>query len=211
MVESFVGTHLKVGARVLHVIRGASTARLSGFDVSTVDESQLAEVSDVFDAIVFTDSLSAVSSLQTTIANAARVLVPGGRLIVDDIDLAAPDSISLRWFYDTQELLAVTGVFAREHVHPASSDPIARWRADMERDGIIHSGTHMRVAVSSRFVIRALQRVEAFYRVITAGLPGDERGATIAAHVRAVERRSIASDTVMAIGLRIVADRAARD
>jgi SAM-dependent methyltransferase len=211
MVETFAVAHLKAGASVLHVVRNGSAKLLSGIDATTVDESQLAAVTDVFDAIVFTDVLSTVASLQTSIEHAARLLAPDGRLIVDDIDLAAPDALSLRWFYDVQELLAVSGVFTHEHVHPMAGDPIARWRAGLERVGVIHGGTHMRVAVSSRFVIRELRRVEAFHRLIAAGLPDDERGATIAGHVRAVERRSIASDTVMAVGLRIVADRAARD
>lgn len=212
MAQSFAATQLRSGARVLHVVRDRSaTTDLAGFDAMTVDESQLGTITDVFDAVVFTDSLSAVASLQATIEDAARVLVPGGRLIVDDIDLAAPDALSLRWFYDVQELLAVTGVYAHERVHPLASEPLARWRAGLERDRVIHGGTHMRVAVSSRFVIRELRRVEGFCRLIAAGLRADERGATIAGHVRALERRAIASDTVMAIGLRIVAERAARD
>lgn len=202
MVESFAATQLKTGARVLHVVRPGRAAPLVGFDVTTVDESQLGDVTDAFDAVVFTDSLSSAVSLQGAIENAARVTAPNGRLIVEDIDLAAPDAMSLRWFYDVQELLAVTG--ALHQVHASNTDLVARWRAALDCDGVVHSGTHMRVAVSSRFVIRELRRVEGFYRLL-ASAPA------IDAHVRYVERRSIASDTVMPIGLRIVAERAARD
>lgn len=214
---AFATERLRGRVRVLHVVRGESlvSARLAlaGFDVTIVHDAGLAALEGTFEAIVFTHSLSSVESLEQSIEQAARLLSAQGRLIVDDLDGAAPDAISVRWFHETQELLAVAGQYPTERVHPAvaGDDSIARWRAGIKRDGIRHGGTDMRVAVSARFVIRELRRVEGFYRYVAEGLSNGDRGVAIASHLRAVERRSIASDTLMAVGLRIVADRADRD
>ena len=214
-VSEFPVDRLQGRGRVLHVVRGESlvSARLAlaGFDVTIVHDAGLAALDGVFDAIVFTHSLSNVASLEKTIEHAARILSPQGRLVVDDIDAAAPDAMSLRWFLDTQELLAVCGLFPAARVHPEGADASARWRAGIKRDGVVHGGTDMRVAVSARFVIRELRRVEGFYRLIAEGLSNDDRGVAIATHLRTVERRAIASDTLLPVGLRIVADRAGRD
>lgn len=200
---------------MLHVVRGESlvSARLAvaGFDVTVVPDAGLAGLQPPFDAILFTQSLSGVDSLEKSVEQAARLLSPEGRLIVDDLDAGAPDVISARWFHDTQELLAACGTFRAERVHPPATDSIARWRAGIKRDGVVHGGTDMRVAVSARFVIREVRRVEGLYRYLAEGLPNDDRGVAITSHLRAVERRSIASDTLVAVGLRIVADRATRD
>lgn len=214
-MSEFTVDSLRGRARVLHVVRGDSVVSaqlaLAGFDVMIVHDGGLAALAGPFDAIVFTHSLSSVASLEKTIEHAARLLSPQGRLVVDDIDIAAPDAMTLRWFHEMQELLGVCGLYRQEHVHPDGADAIARWRAGTKRDGVVNGGTDMRVAVSVRFVIRELRRVEGFYRLIAEGLANDDRGIAIASHVRAVERRSIANDTLMAVGLRIVADRADRN
>lgn len=212
---AFAVDRLQGRERVLHVVRGdnlvSAGLAVAGFDVTVADEAGLHALQGPFDAIVFTNSLSAVASLEKTIEQAARLLSPQGRIVVDDIDSAVPDATSLRWFFETQELLTVCGVYRAEHVHASRDDLSARWRADMKRSGVVHSGTDMRVAVSARFVIRELRHVEGFYRLIAEGLADDDRSVAITSHLRAVERRSVASDTFVAVGLRIVADRAARD
>lgn len=198
---------------MLHVARTDSSVpdRLSevGFAVtrSTVDE--LANISAAtFDAIVFTNTASSIASLETAITHAARLLASTGRLVVEDCDLAAPDTLSLRWFYDVQELLTVAGIHEAERVHAPNPDPSARWRDGVRATGVIRNGTQMRVAISAHFMIRELQRFEGLYRFIADGLPADPRGAATAAHLRTVERRLIANDSLMPVGLRIVADRA---
>lgn len=211
---AFAADHLQGRSRVLHIARAASSVepRLAalGFGVTTADDAELAELTECFDAIVVSHVLSSVLSLDETVGHAARLLAPGGRLIVDELDLAATDTMSLRWFYDIVELLSVAGVYAEERLHPRGSEPLVRWRDGMRRDGVLHSGTGIRVAISAHFMIRELRRVESFYHYIGHGLAVDSRGAAITSHLRGVERRLIANDTLMPIGLRIVADRAQR-
>lgn len=208
----FAKDHLQGRPRILYVGRPKSLVpgRLAdvGFAVSAATEDMLPTMSETFDAIVFSHALSAVPSLESTIAHAAALLSSTGRLIVDDLDTQAIDTTSLRWYYDTQDLLAVAGVYPTARVHPVQPDPVTRWREGVRREGIVHTGTEMRVAISSRFAIRELKRVEGFYRHVSDGLPDDALGAAIATHVRSVERRLITTDNMLPVGLRIVADRA---
>ncbi|HUS30940.1 MAG TPA: methyltransferase domain-containing protein [Kofleriaceae bacterium] len=207
----FAKHQLQGRPRILHVGRPACSVpgRLAdvGFAVTATAGEELATLDDSFDAIVFSHALSTAESLDTTIEHAARLLSATGRLVVDDIDAQAIDMMSARWFYDLQELLAVTGLYPSDRVHRPNADPIARWRDGTRADGIAHSGTEMRIAISARFAIRDLKRVEGFYRHISDGLPADSRGAAVASHVRGVERRLIASDALLPVGLRVVADR----
>ncbi|HTL37217.1 MAG TPA: methyltransferase domain-containing protein [Kofleriaceae bacterium] len=208
----FAKDHLQGRPRVLHVGRPSSLVpgQLSnvGFDVTCSTDDMLATLENTFDAIVFSHALSAAPSLESTIAHAAALLAPTGRLIVDDLDSQAIDTTSVRWYYDTQELLHVAGVFPAERVHPVHADPIVRWREGVRREGILHTGTEMRIAISARFAIRELKRVEGYYRHVSDGLSDDALGAAIATHVRTTERRLITTDNMLPVGLRIVADRA---
>lgn len=179
-----------------------------GFVVTSTNANELAMIDARFDAIVFSHALSMVTSLEATVTQAAQLLAPTGRLVVDDLDSHAIDLVSLRWFYDMQELLAAADLYPTCRVHAPHSDPMTRWRDGLRSEGVLHTGTEMRVAISARFVIRELKRVEYLYRHISEGLSADARGAAIAARLRAVERRQIASDALLPVGLRIVADRA---
>ena len=175
--------------------------------VKFVDHDFLTYEADPFDVLVFTASLHHISPLEEAVAHAERLLVPGGRLIVDDFDLAAPDQETLSWYYELQELLVAADVYPADRVDPPAADPTARWQAAHHHDPPLHTGAAMRAQISARFAIRQLQRADYLYRYIAAGLPSDERGTRIANHVRTVERTRIANGTLVPVGLRIVADR----
>src|SRR5512146_119911 len=89
-----------------------------GFDVTSVSAAELATIHDGFDAIVFSHALSVMPSLGQAIDHAAQLLAPNGRIVVDDVDAQAIDLVSLRWFYDMQELLAAADLYPASRVHP---------------------------------------------------------------------------------------------
>ena len=208
VVAAFARDQLAGRPHVLWVGCPSSEVQLAGFDVTSVRADELASTHATFDAIVFSHALSVMPSLEAAVDHAARLLAPTGRLVVDDLDAQAIDLVSLRWFYDMQELLAAAELYPASRVHPTHRDPMTRWRDGLRGEGVMHSGTEMRVAISSRFAIRELKRVEYLYRHISDGLPADARGAAIVTHLRAVERRQITSDALLPVGLRVVADRA---
>jgi len=165
------------------------------------------EAATPFDVLVFTASLHHIAPLDQAIRHAATLLMPGGRMIVDDFDLAAPDVETLTWYYELQELLAVAGVYRQDHLDAPAPDVKARWQAAHHHEPALHSGAVMRSELSTRFVIRELQRCEYLYRYIAAGLPRDDQGQKLAAHIRRVERTKIVAGSVVPVGLRIVAVR----
>ena len=225
---SFAAQALRDRPRVLEVGcgRGDVARRLAGlgFAVTAID-AELAHpapcpgvtflatdymsfTSEPFDAIVFTGALHRMVPVDAAIAHAIRLLTPKGRLFVDDFDLEAPDAETLRWYYETQELLAAAQLFPQDRIDGSPLEaPLDRWRAAHGREPK-HTGAEMRTSISSRFVIRELRRVEYLYRHVAAGLPDDDRGANIATTLRATEKARIDRGLVVPVGLRIVADRA---
>lgn len=158
-----------------------------------------------FDAVVFTSSLHHMQ-LDAAVDRAARMLAPGGILVADEFDLDAPRPNTARWYYETQELLAAADLFAIERIDPPSNpDPRMRWL-----DGHVHAppiatGRQMLAAIASRFAIRDTTRVPYLYRSICDGLPDDDRGGRIAAHVMSVERKRVVAGSLDPVGLRVVA------
>jgi SAM-dependent methyltransferase len=167
----------------------------------------LAYETEPFDAIVFSGSLHNASHLEGAIAKCSNLLAPAGRLIVEDFDVAAPDRETLKWLFETEDRLAMTGVFAPEKIHGAAGEPLeARWQVVHSHEHEQHAGAAMRLAISTRFVIRELHRVDYLYRFLLPGLSDDDAGAGTALHVRATERSGIANGTLVPVGLRIVAE-----
>ena len=178
--------------------------------VTFVERDFLDYTAEPFDAIVFTASLHHITPLARAIGRASDLLVPSGLLVVDDFDLEAPDAETLRWYYDTQEMLRAAGSFDADHVDPPHADPVARWRAahaPHHDHAPLHTGAAMRVAICDRFVIRRLEKGPYLHRYITAHVPDDSHGAAIARHVLATEQRRIADNVFVPVGLRIVAER----
>ncbi len=180
-----------------------------------------------FDAIAFTASLHHITPLDAAIDRAVRLLVPGGRLIADEFDRDAPDVETLRWYYETQELLVAAERYDAEHVdhgraehghghvdhghdhaEHGHADPVARWHHAHHHHQPLHTGAAMLEAIASRFVVHELHRFEYLHRYIGRRLPQDAIGARIAEHVRTTEQNRIASGTLRAVGLRVIADLA---
>lgn len=160
-----------------------------------------------FDAIVFTASLHHIAPLAAAIDRAHRLLVPGGLFVADEFDVEAPDAPTLAWYYDTQELLVAAGLYPADRLDEANDDLVARWHHAHAHDPRLHTGSEMRTAIGERFQIVELARREYLYRYIQHGLVADPRAAEVAATVVATERRRIAQDLLVPVGLRIVAER----
>jgi len=161
--------------------------------------------SEPFDAIVFTSSLHHISPLEVAIDRAHHLLGPAGLLVADEFDLAAPNTATLRWYYDVQELLAAADLFPREHVDPPGTNVLQRWRTAHAHEPPLHTGVAMRRAIAERFDLRDVHGAAYLYRYVTKHLPQDARGVALAQHIYSTERRGIADGSLAAVGLGIVA------
>jgi SAM-dependent methyltransferase len=173
-----------------------------------VEADFLAYDAEPFDAVLFTSSLHHISPLDPAIERAAALTAPGGVVIADDFDLESPDAETLRWYYELQELLAAGGLYPADRIDPPRADLTARWRDAHIHDPPLHTGTAMQRSLAARFTLREPRRCEYLYRYLCGRLPDDARGAELAAHILATERRRIAEGHLVPVGLRLVADRA---
>ncbi len=176
-------------------------------NVTFIERDFLRFAAEPFDAIVFTSSLHHIAPLDAAIDRAYRLLVPGGLLVADDFDLAAPNPVTLRWYYEVQDLLAAADVFPRDHVDPPNSDVLLRWQAAHAHEPALATGLEMRMAVAERLDVGDVHGCAYLYRYITRHLPQDARGVAIAQHLYNTERRNIADGSFAAVGLGIVASR----
>ena len=150
-LEPFVSAHLPTApARVLEVgcgrgARAHAMARL-GHDVLAIDPRapegdlfrrvSLEDLADPgpFDAVVANRSLHHIHDLPAAVEKIARVLSPGGRLLLHEHAWDVVDEPTLRWY----------------HEHGGHGD----WRADHAG---LHSSEAMLAALAPRFAERSLE------------------------------------------------------
>jgi SAM-dependent methyltransferase len=172
--------------------------------VTFVERDLLDYTAEPFDAIAFTASLHHIAPLDRAVTKAAELLATGGMLAVDDFAIEVPDATTLRWYYDTQELLVAAGLYPRDRLDAANHDLVARWH-HAHAEHMIHTGQQMRSAIAERFAIRDVLCVEYLHHYIGGGLSADDSGGAIAAHIFASEQRGIVDGVLMPVGLRVVA------
>jgi len=212
---------LEVGCGRGEVARrlGAAGFRVVAIDLQLPERAPAANVTflerdflrfdtEPFDAIVFTSSLNHISPLEAAIDRAHHLLGPAGLLVADEFDLDAPNTATLRWYYDVQELLAAADIFPREHVDPPGGNVLGRWRTAHAHEPPLHTGVAMRRAIAERFDLRDVHGAAYLYRYVTKHLPHDARGVALAQYIYSTERRGIADGSLAAVGLGIVAVRA---
>jgi SAM-dependent methyltransferase len=190
----------------LPVERPSSRVRWIEGDFVTLDDL---DSGSAFDAVVFTASLHHIAALDAVLGRAESLLHPGGRLVLDEFDLAAPDAACARWYYDVQELLAAAGVYPTHRIDDhAELEPRARWLAAHEHHGEppLHRGVAMIGAVQARFRDICVARGPYLYRYICRGLDGPHAG-KLAETVLALERGRIVSGLMPAVGFAVTAVR----
>jgi len=138
-----------------------------------------------FDAVVLVSVLHHLWPIDRAVARLAELIVPGGLLVVDDFDVAAPDAPTAAWWSE------------RAHgVTPA--DPVESWRAEHRHPGEppLHEGAAMLAALEpGGFSLRAFSRGPYLYRYRDDAAMLEE------------ERRGILEGRLVAVGLRLVAER----
>jgi SAM-dependent methyltransferase len=158
-----------------------------------------------FDAVLFTRSLHHIDPLDAAMERAARLIAPGGLLVLDEFDRLAADFVTARWYYEVQELLAALGIYSPDHPRGVPGDPAEAWRAEHDHDPPLHTGDQMLAAVDRRFTRVETQRGPYLYRTIAHRLEASYRGGEVAGRARDDEAMQVAAGEMRPVGLRVVA------
>jgi SAM-dependent methyltransferase len=176
-VTDFVLAHLHEGSRVLEVGCGGGelTRALDalGHEVTGIDPAapdgpifrklklEDVEEDERFDAVVAVRSLHHVTDLESALDKIARLLEPGGSLVVDEFAWDRLDVATADWLYGQRRILAASG---RQPDAPATLEDCCRdWEAE-------HVGLHgyaaMREALDVRFAERHFEWRPFLYRLL---------------------------------------------
>ncbi len=158
-----------------------------------------------FDAVLFTCSLHHIHPLDAAMERAARLVAPGGLLVLDEFDRLATDFVTARWYYEVQEVLAAAGLYSPDHPRGVDADAAETWRAEHDHDPPLHTGDQMLAAVDRRFAGLEIQRGPYLYRTIAHRLEASEHCGEVARNVRDDEAQQVAAGELRAVGLRVVA------
>jgi hypothetical protein len=134
--------------------------------------------------------------------------VPGGFLLAEEVDFAAPDVTTATWFYGIQTLLASQGVYPAHAIHGTmGAPPLERWREEHSHQPPLHLGAAMREAITREFGEPRVGIGPYLYRYISAHLPETPNAGRFAARVFETEKKRIAEGSMKPVGLRLVARR----
>ena len=171
----FVREHVPAPpARVLDVGCGqgelTTSLAIAGYDVLGIDplappgdyfrrlKLEDVEETERFDAVVAGFSLHHVSDLETGLDKIARLLEPGGVLVVDEFGWDRLDETTLDWLYGQQRALAAAG-----HGEPPASQEELRREWDAEHLGL-HGFAALRAGLDARFDEREFEWAPHLYR-----------------------------------------------
>lgn len=158
-----------------------------------------------FDAVLFTSSLHHLDPLEGAVRRARNLLKPSGLIVIDEFDLKAPDEPTLRWYYETQSLLAHAGVLPIERVTGKDDlDPLQRWRDEHAAYPPLHTGDGLLGALRSVGALEEVTRGAYLFRGLGALLGGSPRDLNIANWLLATEERRIRGGSLKGVGLRAV-------
>jgi SAM-dependent methyltransferase len=173
-----------------------------------------AKLDGAFDAVLFTSSLHHIHPLSDALARAHALLVPHGRLVLDEFDLDGPDTGTVAWLESMAAHLEKTGLFHRDahrhggHTLAPGATPLERWQQRHQHEGqpALHAADAILAAVRERFTGVFVTRGAYLYRYLLDGLEASARGHTAARGVLAVEQDGIATGWLKAVGVRVVAE-----
>lgn len=230
-VLKFLGEHLRPRARVLEVGCGdgglAHRMRKKGYQVVAIDRSEKMarrardqgvevlhqdfleyspEKGRRFDAVLFTRSLHHIHHLREAIQRSADLLVPRGRILLDEFAVTRMDRSTANWFYDTVDALRAAGTLeAPDHWHPPVEDRRERWRAYHVHHPPLHSDSRMLSALERSFLIERVERVPLLFRYLVDRVPADREGLDLTLWLEQREIELIRQGRVRPLGLRVVA------
>jgi SAM-dependent methyltransferase len=163
-----------------------------------------------FDAILFARSLHHMHSLIESVIRAYELLVPSGRVIVEDFSWAEIDPTTAEWFYGIvrlldrcQMLVSKEDSFATELAR--SDGRLEFWQQSHDPD--LHPVAAMWSALQAHFQPLSETSTPHLYRYLCPVLPESDEGYAIVAQVLDMERRLARLGAITLIGRRFVGEK----
>lgn len=164
-----------------------------------------------FDVVLFTRSLHHIHPLSNAVAKAARMVAPGGRLIIEDFAAERADSATVEWYFQTRAELTSLGLLSpQSSVHEqldVSANPLQWWRE--HHFGLHHVATsqEMRAAIEEHFEIDEETFVPYMYRYLLADLLSGVDATEVEWAIYGDEARLCDLGKLCRIGYRLVATK----
>jgi len=160
-----------------------------------------------FDVVLFARSLHHAHPLSESVEQAHRLLVPAGRVIVEDFAWSEIDSVTAEWFYGIVRLLAGSGMLATQEESfvidlAQSGGEFSFWKQSHDHE--LHTVTTMWAALRARFRPIGETQMPFLYRYLCPLLPENETGYAIASQVLEMEKRMAQLGAIKRIGRRFV-------
>jgi SAM-dependent methyltransferase len=181
------------------------TARELG--VTAILADWLSFEDDPFDMILFAASLHHIQPLGEAIEHAGRMLVPSGRVVVEDFAWEEIDPATAEWFFGIVRILAAGKLvegdeqsFAAELARSGGDYSFWQERHDHE----LHTVQAMFTSLRTQFRPVNESVAPYLYRYLCPVLPQNDKGYAIATQVLEMESRLAESGTISLIGHRFV-------
>jgi SAM-dependent methyltransferase len=183
-----------------------------GRGVDAIQADWLAFDDAPFDVIVLARSLHHMDRMEDAVSHAARLSTPGGRVLVDELAVEAPDLATCEWLRTVTVLLHQAGAI---QAGPQSllarllstGDPSAAWRDHHEAHAPVHTAAAMAAALGRHLTLLATEEVPYLYRHFTRALPCDERGGALFRAIQDAEKRAISAGMIKAVGRHFILSR----
>lgn len=180
-----------------------------GVDAQLADFLDLSE--EQFDVVLFTRSLHHITPLGEAVAKAARMVAPGGRLIIEDFAAEKADKATVEWYFQSRDELIANGLLSPQsciHHHvDDSAEPLDWWRE--HHFGVHHVATsvEMRAVIGEHFEIEMEAFVPYMYRYLVADLLSGMDTSEIEWAVYGDEAHRCELGEIRPIGYRLVATK----
>jgi len=202
-----------------------SIARAEALGGRAVEADFLSFEDELFDVVYFGRSLHHVFPLSAALERAQDLLAPGGLLVAEEFAIESVDATTARWLYDLDSVLQAAELLRADepphhagHHEPSNStgprghadihDPLERWRIEHVHDPPLTTGQDMVATIAASFEVRLVERVPYLYRSSCERLEASARGTAVGRRVLELESAGIASESLVAAGLRVVASSA---
>jgi SAM-dependent methyltransferase len=192
----------------------------SGIAASTTDFIEFA--GGPFDIILFSRSLHHIEPLDAAVDKLFQLLDKGGVAVVEDFAVEKCTRNEAKWRYDVSALLEAAGVYSewenkhnhgcdehkqRHEEHNKPLDPMERWHKHYYVDHSIADSQTMIAALQKRFASLQIETAPYLYRYFAEDLLPTEHASALAQYLLDWESRLIEQGELLALGLRIVAQR----